>query len=136
MARENPHNGSSHSHANGSNGVTGRLKHEAGGLLNAVADRALSAAHDKVDDTTSRLTDYVDGEGGPGLIAAVTGAKSMADGKGPVRSALSAGFSGIKEKVAGMFGRGGKGKGGGKRKLKLTNIVEAIDVGVPVRVAY
>ena len=33
-----------------------------------------------------------------------------------------------------MFG--GKGKSGGRQKLKLTNIVESIDVGVPVRVAY
>ena len=33
-----------------------------------------------------------------------------------------------------MFGGGG-GKGG-QRKLKLTNIVESVDVGVPVRAAY
>jgi uncharacterized membrane protein len=46
---------------------------------------------------------------------------------------LGAGFAGVKEKIAGMFGRRGKG---GQRKLKLTNIVESIDVGVPVRVAY
>jgi hypothetical protein len=136
MARENSQDGASHRRADGSNGTAGRLKEEAGGLLNALADRALSAATNKVHDATGRLTDYVEGDGGPGLMAALTGAKSMAEGKGPVRSALSASFSGIKEKVSGMFGRGGKGKGGGKRKLKLTNIVEAIDVGVPVRVSY
>jgi hypothetical protein len=49
---------------------------------------------------------------------------------------LGAGFAGAREKVAGIF-RGGKGKGGqGKRKLKLTNIVESIDVGVPIRLVY
>jgi hypothetical protein len=35
--------------------------------------------------------------------------------------------------VAGIFR---KGKGGGRQKLKVTNIVESIDVGVPVRLAY
>jgi hypothetical protein len=47
---------------------------------------------------------------------------------------LSAGMAGIKEKVSGLFRRGGKG--GGSKKLKLTNIVESIDVGVPVTLAY
>jgi uncharacterized membrane protein len=111
-----------------------RLKNEAGGLLDALTQRATSALRDKVEDATGRLTDYVEGGAGPGLMAAVTGAKGMAEGKGPVRSMLGAGFAGVKEKVSGMFG--GKGKSGGKQKLKLTNIVESVDVGVPVRLAY
>jgi hypothetical protein len=57
----------------------------------------------------------------------------VAEGKGPVRSVLGAGFAGVKEKVTGLFGKGG---GGGKQKLKLTNIVESVDVGVPLRLAY
>ena len=48
---------------------------------------------------------------------------------------MGAAFTGVKEKVSGMFGRG-KGKDRGKKKLKLTNIVESIDVGVPLRLAY
>jgi uncharacterized membrane protein len=64
----------------------------------------------------------------------VTGAKGLAEGKSPGRSMLGAGWAGLKEKVRGAFG--GQGKSGGKQKLKLTNIVESIDVGVPVRVAY
>jgi uncharacterized membrane protein len=111
-----------------------RLKNEAGGLFDALTQRATSALRDKVEDATGRLTDYVEGGAGPGLMAAVTGAKGMAEGKGPVRSMLGAGFAGVKEKVSGMFG--GKGKSGGKQKLKLTNIVESVDVGVPVRLAY
>ncbi len=66
-------------------------------------------------------------------MAAVTGAKSMAEGKGPTRSLLSGGLQGAKEKVAGLFG---KRKKGGRQKIKVTNIVESIDVGVPIRVAY
>ncbi len=71
-----------------------RLKSEARGLVSALGDRALSSVRDKVDDATGRLTDYIEGGAGPGLMAAVTGAKSMAEGKGPVRSLLGAGSKG------------------------------------------
>ena len=110
-----------------------RLKAEAGGLMDAFADRAVSSVRDRVENATERLTDYVEGDGGPGLIAAMTGARKMAEGKGPFRSMLGATFAGAREKVAGIFR---KGKGGGRQKLKVTNIVESIDVGVPVRLAY
>ena len=43
-------------------------------------------------------------------MAAVTGAKKTAEGKGPVLSMLGAGLTRAKEKVKGLFG-----KGGGKR---------------------
>jgi hypothetical protein len=112
-----------------------RLKAEAGGLAGALAERAMSSVRDRVESTTGRLTDYAEGDGGPGLIAAVTGAKSMAEGKSPGRSMFSAGWAGLKEKVSGAFGKG-KGKSGGKSKLKLTNIVESIEVGVPLQLAY
>jgi hypothetical protein len=115
-------------------GPMDRLKNEASGLADAVAKRAVSSVQDKLTGTTGRLTKYVEGGGGPGLMTALTGAKNVAEGKGPVRSLLGAGFSGAKEKVKGMFGGGGKG--GGKQKLKLTNIVESVEVGVPLRVAY
>ena len=118
-----------------SNGPVSRLKSEAGDLLGALTGRATASLLEKVEGATGRLTDYIEGNAGPGLIAAVTGAKSMAEGKGPARSALSAGFAGVKEKVSGLFG-GKKGGKGGRQKLKVTSIVEWIDVGVPRRVAY
>ncbi|MBV8200148.1 MAG: cyclase [Acidobacteria bacterium] len=106
-----------------------RLKEEARGLIGALGDRAVASVRDKVEGAAGRLTDYVDDGGGPGLMAAVTGAKSMAEGKGPVRSMLGAGMKALTEKF--------RGKGGGKGKnLKVTNIVESIDVGVPIRLAY
>jgi hypothetical protein len=113
-------------------GPVDRLKVEAGGLVNALTERALSSVQGKVEGATGRLTDFAEGNG-PGLMAAVTGARGTAEGKSPAKSMLSAGFAGVKEKVRGMFGGG---KGAGRKKLKLTNIVEMIDVGVPVRVAY
>jgi uncharacterized membrane protein len=117
------------------NGPLNRLKAEAGGLVSVLTERAMSSVRDRVESATGRLTDYVEDDGGPGLIAAVTGAKSVAEGKSPGRAALSAGFAGLKEKVSGVLGKG-KGKSGGRQKLKLTNIVESIEVGVPVMLAY
>src|ERR1700748_2229793 len=103
-------------------GPLDRLKSEAGGLAEAFAERAVSAARDKVEDATGRLTDYVESGAGPGLTAALTGAKGLAEGKSPLRALLGAGTSGLKEKASGLFG-GGKGKGkGGTKKLKITNI--------------
>jgi uncharacterized membrane protein len=110
-------------------GPMDRLKEEARGLIGALGDRAVSSVRDKVEGATGRLTDYVGDGGGPGLMAAVTGAKGMAEGKGPVRSMLGAGMKAVTEKF--------RGKGGGKgKKLKVTNVVESIDVGVPIRLAY
>ena len=111
------------------------LKSEAGDLVGALAERTVSSVRGKVESAVGRLTDYADGDGGPGLIAAATGAKSMAEGKSPARSMLSAGWAGLKKNVSGIF-RGGKGKSGDRQKLKLTNVVESIEVGVPLRLAY
>lgn len=114
-------------------GPMDRLKSEAVGLVGAMGDRAAAGLRDKVQGATGRLTDYVNGGAGPGLMSAVTGAKDLAEGKGPVRSMLGAGMTAAKEKVRGMFGKGGGGKG---KKIKVTNIVETIDLGVPVTLAY
>ena len=114
-------------------GPMDRLKDEARGLAGVLGERAMSSVLNKVEGTTGRLTEYVEGGAGPGLMAAVRGTKDLAEGKGPVRSMLGAGFKGITEKVRGLFGKGGKG---GKAKLKVTNIVESIDVGVPIDLAY
>jgi hypothetical protein len=120
--------------SNPGDGAMDRLKSEARSLVGALGDRAMASVRDKVEDTAGRLTEYVEGGGGPGIMAALTGARNLAEGKSPARSMVGAGFAGLKEKVTGMFRKGGKG--GGSRKLKLTNIVESIDVGVPRTVAY
>jgi Polyketide cyclase / dehydrase and lipid transport len=125
MAREEPQT---------RGGPMERLKGEVGQLAGALSNRAVTSLLDKVGGTTDRLHDYVEGGGGPGIMAAVTGAKDLAEGKSPARSMLGAGMTGIKEKISGLFRKGGKGGGG--KKLKLTNIVESIDVGVPVTLAY
>jgi hypothetical protein len=116
------------------NGPVGRLKGEVGELAGALTNRAVTSLLGKVEGSAGRLNEYVEGGAGPGLMAAVTGAKNLTEGKSPARSMFGAGMAGLKEKVSGLFRRGGKGGGG--KKLKLTNIVESIDVGVPVTLAY
>jgi hypothetical protein len=125
MAREERENRS---------GPMERLKGEVGDLAGALTNRAVTSLLGKVEGTTGRLNEYVEGGAGPGLMAAVTGGKGLAEGKSPARSMLGAGMAGVKEKISGLFRRGGRGGGG--KKLKLTNIVESTDVGVPVTLAY
>ncbi|MGH3379316.1 MAG: SRPBCC family protein [Actinoallomurus sp.] len=116
-----------------------RLAQEAKNLLEAFAEKILASVSekvsDKVNEVSSGLLDKADGPdgGGPGVKAAFSGVKSLTEGKGPFRAILGAGATGLKEKVKGIFGKKG---GGGKKGPKLTNIVESIDVGVPLRLAY
>jgi uncharacterized membrane protein len=115
-----------------------RLKAEAIGLVGALGDRAMASVRDRVQSAAGRLTDYVEDGAGPGLMAAVTGAKDLAAGKSPVRALLGAGMTAAKQQVGALFGGGGQGgQGGGKgRNLKVTNIVETIDIGAPLRLTY
>ncbi|MDF3312715.1 SRPBCC family protein [Rhodococcus sp. T2V] len=113
------------------------LQKAAQGLLGTVTDKALSTVSDKVAGATGRLTDYAEGRGGS-LLSAVTG-KGNGDGNG--KGDGTSLFSGLTDKVKdtasnlkdAVTGGGGGGKG---KKLKLTNIVETLDVGVPVQLAY
>ncbi|MEV6318112.1 SRPBCC family protein [Streptomyces sp. NPDC051776] len=109
---------------------TDRLKQEVQDLLMALAERAMGSLSDKVGGVTDRLSD-IGPDGGPGLMTALTG------GKSPVGALLGGGLSRAKEKVKETL-TGGAGKGGGDKdkKIKVTNIVEQIDVGVPVSTAY
>ncbi|MFD0273439.1 SRPBCC family protein [Kitasatospora sp. NPDC127111] len=107
---------------------TDRLMEQSRELMSVLAERAVAVATDKVGDVTDRLVDYVE-SGGSGHGGG-DGKPSMA------KTLLGVGAAGVKQAVAGKLGGGGKGGGGGGKKIKVTNIVEGIDVGVPVRVAY
>jgi len=116
-------------------GPSDLLKNAVQGLLVTAGQRATSKLTDKVSSTAQRLNDYADSSrAGDGVKTGVTGARKLAEGKSPMSAMLSTGFSRLKDKVKEAFG-GGSGKGGGK-KLKVTNIVESMDVGVPVELAY
>jgi hypothetical protein len=101
--------------------------------------RATSAATDRVADFSDRLTNV--SENGESLRSVVRrpGAEDRGDDEGGDgneggSSGIGSVLGGLKEKVQGLFG-GGKGGQGGK-KLKLTNIVETLDVGLPLRTTY
>ncbi|RAY13616.1 cyclase [Actinomadura craniellae] len=121
---------------------TDRLVGEAQNLVGVLGKRALSSVADKVESATDRLTDYAEGGGGSGLMSALTGAVAQGGDGGPSLKQkmggklLGAGFGAAKNLVKGMFG--GKLGGGGRKggKLKVTNIIETIDVGAPLRLTY
>ncbi|MFD5741370.1 SRPBCC family protein [Streptomyces massasporeus] len=116
-----------------------RLKAELQEYLAAQATRMLTGVGHKLGETTGKLNDIAEGNS-PGFAKlALEGGRKIAEGKGPLRSALEMGGSRLKDKVTGAFkGLGGKGKGKGKGRSgnKPTVIIEHIDVGVPLRTAY
>ena len=125
--------------SNGNGKGTGQLGGELGKLKDAVMSKVGSQAEKHMGSLTEKLTDFTSGGGGDGSDAKkAAGAKAgekIAGGSSPIKAALSAGATGVKEKVSGMFG-GGKSGGKNGKKLKVTNIIEEIDVGAPIDVVY
>src|SRR4051812_10934495 len=81
---------------------TERLAQEAQNFLNAFAEKALVSIGEKLGETTDRLVEHIE-HGGPGVKSAVAGLTSLAEGKSPLRAAMSAGVTGLKEKVKSLF---------------------------------
>ncbi|PWI12191.1 cyclase [Streptomyces sp. NWU339] len=119
-----------------------RLKAELQDYLAAQATRLLTGVGRKLGETTGKLTDIAEGNS-PGFAKlALDGGRKLAEGKGPLRSAVELGASRVKDNVMGALkglgGGGGEGKAKRKRSAgkKPTVIIEHIDVGVPLRTAY
>jgi uncharacterized membrane protein len=115
-----------------------RLKSELQDYLAAQAQRLLVGVGRKLGETTVKLNDIAEGNS-PGFAKlALDGGRKLAEGKGPLRSALELGASRAKENVVDAF----KNLGGGKSKRKRgagkkpTVIIESVDVGVDRRTAY
>ncbi|MEV6751035.1 SRPBCC family protein [Streptomyces sp. NPDC051214] len=131
-AKENPLTGIAQSEA------ADRLKSEVQEYLGAQAQRLLVGVGHKLGQTTGKLNDIAEGNS-PGFAKlALDGGRKMAEGKGPLRSAVEIGAGRAKDSVVGAFknltgGKGGRKSGAGK---KPTVIMEFIDVGVPLRTAY
>ncbi|MEU5841011.1 SRPBCC family protein [Rhodococcus sp. NPDC047139] len=123
-------------------GAAGGLQQSLQGLAGTVAQNALSKLTDRVTGTAGRLQDYSEGKGGS-LASALTGVDKLAQGESPLKAAASSGFDNLKNTAKEKFGDvkdsltgGGNGKGGGGKQLKLTNIVEYVDIGVPIDLVY
>ncbi|MGW8728054.1 SRPBCC family protein [Streptomyces sp. NPDC055808] len=115
--------------------AAGRLKEELGNYLQTRAEHAVSGLGEKLGAGLARMGEGrsdSDGSSGGLMNALAKGGKVLADGGSPAKAALSVGGGALKDKVSGLFGKGRKGGGGSKS----VNIVEDIDVGVPVREAY
>ena len=112
-----------------------RLREVSQDALKALGDKVLTSAGDRISGVTDKL-DSIAG-GGPIGQAVEKGAKAKAKGESPVLGGVKGAASGVKDTIKDKITGGGSsgGKGGGDA-TKSTNIIESIDVGVPLRVAY
>ena len=117
-------------------------------LMDLLMQQASQAAIKRVNGLSDRLTDYAENGG---TNRNDTGERG--DGQSSIRASLSSGVTSLKDKVKNVLGGGGGGsdgdnaeadkgadqRGGGRgggKKLKVTNIVEQTDVGLPLRTTY
>ncbi|MYQ45882.1 hypothetical protein GTW40_12550 [Streptomyces sp. SID4985] len=110
------------------------LRDELVDYLGAQAEHLVGKTGDKIADLTDHLLDSADNGGG-----FLTGVGSrILHGESPLKAIVSEKAGNIKDSVVGkakeMFG-GGKGKGG-SGTTKVMNMIEVLDVGVPLRMAY
>ncbi|WP_084509241.1 SRPBCC family protein [Nocardia pseudovaccinii] len=119
---------------------TSPLQQSMQNLTATLAARAASGLSGTVSKTADRLNQYAE-DGGGNLLSAITGVERLGAGASPLQAAMSAGMAKLKHSVRDNFETvkesitGGKGKGGGKKR-KPTNIVEQLDLGVPIDLAY
>jgi hypothetical protein len=119
------------------NPATDRLKEEAQRYFQARAEQALSGLGQRLGESLKQLGDPASGGAGGLLGGLAKGGKTLAGGGSPTKALMKAGTSQMKDKIKGAFGGGGgdggKSSGGGGKGM---TIIEDLDVGVPVRVAY
>lgn len=111
-----------------------KLKDAGKSALGALGKKAMGTASGKVGG----LTDKLEGVAGGGPIgkAVAEGGKAKAQGNSAVGGALKGAATGVKDKVKDKLTGGGGGSSGGGKPTKSTNIIETIDVGVPIKLAY
>jgi uncharacterized membrane protein len=118
----------------------GGLKDAAGGFGKSLFDFAVAKSSGVVGGLTDRLQKLTQGDDGESSTirgsAAAEGAKAAAEGGSPIKGAIGGALSGVKDKIKDVFTGGGGGGGSTKALRKFSNIVEWVDVGVPVSVAY
>ncbi|MFJ8861672.1 SRPBCC family protein [Streptomyces sp. NPDC102451] len=115
-----------------------RLRGELSNFLGAQTDKLAQKAGDKLTGLTGQLTDMAENGGSLPSIAS-----RVMQGESPVKAFVSEKAGNVKDKVVDKaketFGGGGDGGGKGKGKPgggKSMNIIEVLDVGVPLRTAY
>jgi uncharacterized membrane protein len=114
--------------------ATDELGEEFQHLISALAERVLSSATQRIGGMSDKLSDIAEGGGG-GVKGIAKAGEKVAEGKSPLKAGLSAAGESVKSKVGQLVGGGAKSNRGGK-ETKVTNIVEQIDIGAPIRVVY
>ncbi|WP_328923441.1 SRPBCC family protein [Streptomyces sp. NBC_00190] len=111
-----------------------QLVKELSGYLSAQADQLAEKATDKLGDLTDQLYDVAENGGKLSDIAGIGG--RLAQGDSPLKAVAGQTLGNLKDKVADtasqVFGKGRGRKSGGK----VVNIVEALDIGLPLRTTY
>ncbi|MFJ8567607.1 SRPBCC family protein [Streptomyces sp. NPDC093514] len=110
-----------------------KLLKELTGYLAAQADQLADKATDKLSDVTDQLYDVADNNGSLSDVAGI--GSRMLQGDSPLKAFAGQKLGNLKDKVTDAFG-GGKGKGRKSSGGKVVNIVEALDVGLPLRTVY
>ncbi|WP_030268376.1 SRPBCC family protein [Streptomyces sp. NRRL B-24484] len=110
-----------------------KLREEAVHFLGAQVEHLVEKAGDKVSDLTGQLGEVAENGG----VLPKVGARVL-QGDSPIKAFLGEKAKSVKDnvvdKVKGAFGGGGKpGRKSGKKPM---NMIETLDVGVPVRTAY
>ncbi|MGW7462451.1 SRPBCC family protein [Streptomyces sp. NPDC054797] len=114
-----------------------QLLGELSGYLSAQADQLAEKATGKLGDITDQLYDVAENGGKLSDVGGI-GARLL-QGDSPLKGFAGQTFGNLKDKVADTASQvfGGKGKGKGRKGgAKVVNIVETLDVGLPLRTVY
>ncbi|MFG2669315.1 SRPBCC family protein [Streptomyces sp. NPDC048445] len=112
----------------------GKLRGELSNFLSTQVEKLAEKAGDKLTDVTGQLTDVAENGGSLPAIGS-----RVLQGDSPVKAFVSEKAKGVKDNVVDKAKEAFGGGGGGKRKAsggKIMNIIEVLDVGVPLRTAY
>lgn len=116
--------------------VLDRVKEELGRILSAQVEKLAAKAGDKLTDVAGRLTESAENGGALPRIGS-----RVLKGDNPVKAAFGEKTKDVKDKVLGKSpgeepSDGSEAGGDGPGDVKVTSIVETLDVGVPLRTAY
>jgi uncharacterized membrane protein len=108
------------------------LRDELTDFLGAQVEHLVDKAGDKLGDVTDQLHDVAENGG---TLAGVGG--RILQGDSPLKAFVGEKANGLKDRVVGKVKSVFGGERGGKSgSTKVMNIIEVLDVGVPIRVAY
>ncbi|MEU1536361.1 SRPBCC family protein [Streptomyces fagopyri] len=109
-----------------------RIRGELTKFVSAQVEHLAEKAGEKLTDVTGKLSDSAESGSLPAIGSRVL------QGESPLKAFVSEKAKGVKDNVVGKV-KGAFGGGKGKRKAsggKVMNIIEVLDVGVPLRDAY